>query len=163
MCTIKDAKGHNITTIPQADGLYHLATPTNEKKSKHANVAATKMSISEVHWRLGHISHTVIRHAISSGWITGIDLDMDLKPEFCEPCVKAKSIQQPFLKKSDTQAETFGEHVHWDLWGPVSVKSLSGNLYVAVCIDDHTCKTQQYFQPTKSQTFNSYKHDEAMI
>ena len=121
------------------------------------------MTISEVHWRLGHISHAAIKHAISSGQITGINLDMDLKPEFCEPCAKAKSIQQPFPKKLDTQAETFGEYVHWDLWGPASAKSLSGNLYVAVRIDDHTCETQQYFQPTESQTFNSYKHDEAMI
>ena len=90
------------------------------------------MTISEVLRRLGHISHTAIKHAISSGQITGINLDMDLKPEFCEPCAKEKSIQQPFPKKLDTQAKTFGEHVHWDLWGPASVKSLSRNLYVAV-------------------------------
>ena len=108
MCTIKDAKGHIMATIPQAHGLYHLTTPTNENKSEHANIAARKMSISEVHWRLGHISHTVIKHAISSGQITGIDLDMDSKLEFCEPCAKAKSIWQPFPKKSDTRAETFG-------------------------------------------------------
>ena len=102
MCTIKDAKGHIMATIPQANGLHHLATPTNEKKSRHANIAAGKMSISEVHQRLGHISHTTIKHAISTGKITGIDLDMDSKPEFCEPCAKAKSIWQPFLKKSAT-------------------------------------------------------------
>ena len=29
MCTIKDAKGHIMATIPQADGLYHLAVKTS--------------------------------------------------------------------------------------------------------------------------------------
>jgi len=57
------------------------------------------MSISEAHRKLGHISYTTIKHAISTGRITGIDLDMDSKPEFCEACVKAKSSKEPFPKK----------------------------------------------------------------
>ena len=49
-----------------------------------------------------HISHTTIKHAITSGQIMGIDLDINSKPEFCEPCAKAKSTHQPFPKKLDT-------------------------------------------------------------
>jgi hypothetical protein len=60
------------------------------------------MSISEVHCKLGHISHATIKHAISTRQITGIELDMDSKPDFCEPCVKAKAARLPFPKKSDT-------------------------------------------------------------
>ena len=78
-------------------------------------MATGKMSISEAHQKLGHISHTMIKHTISIGCITGIDLDTDSKLEFCEPCAKAKSAQQPFPKKSDTQAENFSKCVHWDL------------------------------------------------
>ena len=43
------------------------------------------------------------------------------------------------------------------------VKSLSGNLYVAACIDDAYHKTTLYFQLKKSQTIDSYIHDEALI
>ena len=68
----------------------------------HANVATGKMSISEAHCKLGHISHTAIKHAVTSRRIAKIDLDIDSKPEFCEPCAKAKSACQPFPKKSDT-------------------------------------------------------------
>ena len=89
------------------------------------------MSISELHRRLGHIAHSAIRHAIANGLITGLELDMNSKPDFCKACAKAKSAHQPFLKESNTRAEKFGERVHWDLWGPASVKSLNGNLYVA--------------------------------
>jgi hypothetical protein len=140
LCTIRNPEGRIMATIPRANGLYRLANLNKSNCAEHANLATGKMSISEAHRKLGHISHNAIRHAISSGRITGIDLDMDSKPEFCEPCVKAKSARQPFPKKSDTRATNYGERVHWDLWGPASVKSLNGNLYVAARIDDHTCE-----------------------
>jgi hypothetical protein len=88
---------------------------------------------------------------------------MDSKPEFCEACVKAKSSREPFPKKSDTRATKYGERVHWDLWGPASVKSLSSNYYVAACTDDYTRKNRLYFQPKKSDTIKSYKRDEVLI
>jgi hypothetical protein len=102
MCTIKNPKGHTMATIPRVSGLYRLLNPSAKFYSDHANVAAGKMSISEVHHKLGHISHTAIKHAILTGQITGIELDMDSKPDFCEPCIKAKSARLPFPKKSDT-------------------------------------------------------------
>ena len=71
--------------------------------------------------------------------------------------------RQPFLKESKTRATKYGEHVHWDLWGPATVKSLNRNLYVAARINDATRETKLYFQTKKSQTVNSYKLDEVYI
>ena len=51
----------------------------------------------------------------------------------------------------------------WDLWGPAAVRSINGNYYLAARIDDATCETKLYFQEKKSQTFESYKKDEAYI
>ena len=119
--------------------------------------------ISEVHQKLGHIAHSAISYTITQGRITGIQLNPDSKPEFCEPCAKAKSAQQPFPKESETRTSEYGERVHWDLWGPALVKSLSGNLYVAAHIDDASRETALYFQVKKSQTIDSYKCDEALI
>jgi hypothetical protein len=136
MCTIWNAEGHIMATIPQANGLYCLVNSNKPNCMELVNVVAGKMSISEAHFKLGHISHDVI----SSRWITRINLDMDLKPKFCEPCVKVKSARHLFSKKSETCATKYGEQVHWDLWGPASVKSLNGNYYVTVQIDDHTYK-----------------------
>ena len=91
-----------MATIPQANGLYCLVDLYMMNHSGHVNMATGKMSISEAHHKLGHISHTTIKNANTSGQFTGIDLDMDSKPEFCEPCAKAKSTCQPFPKESDT-------------------------------------------------------------
>ena len=64
---------------------------------------------------------------------------------------------------SHKQAEKYGDHVHWDLWGPAAVKSVNENHYLAARIDDTTCETKLYFQEKKSQTFESYKKDVAYI
>ena len=125
--------------------------------------ASGKMSISEAHRKLGHLAYGAISHAISKGFIAGIELDNDSKPEFCDACAKAKSARQPFPKESKTRATKYGERAHWDLWGPATVKSLNGNFYVAARIDDATRETKLYFQSKKSQTVDSYKLDEAFI
>jgi hypothetical protein len=141
MCTIKDPKGQTIATIPHSDGLYKIAAKLTSTKNT-ANVASGKMSISEAHRKLGHISHSAIKHAISKGLVTGIDIDTNSSPEFCEACAKAKSARQPYPKESETRAEKFGERVHWDLWGLASVKSINGHYYVAARIDDATRQTK---------------------
>ena len=53
--------------------------------------------------------------------------------------------------------------MHWDLWGPATVKSLPGNSYAAACMDDATCEMKLYFLKEKSETIISYKKDEAYI
>jgi gag-polypeptide of LTR copia-type len=158
MCKIKDPKRHTIATIPHSEGLYHITNPIN-----HANAASGRLTISKAHWKLGHILHSAIKNAVMKGYITGIKLENDLKPEFCNACAKAKSARQPFPKESQTWATKYGERVHWDLWGPASVKSLNRHHYVATHIDDAIRETMLYFQNKKSQTFNSYKRDEAYI
>ena len=162
-CMIIDPKGKKIATIPHSEGLYRIASGKSSENRGQAATVAGKMSISEAHRKLRHISYGAITHAITKGLITGIELDRDSKPNFCEACAKAKSTRQPFPKESKTRATNYGERVHWDLWGPASVKSLNRNTYVATRIDDATRETQLYFQKQKSQMIESYKIDEAYI
>ena len=129
----------------------------------YASIAMVKLTISKAHWKLSHIAPSAIKYMIAKGHITSIQLDPESKPEFCEACAKAKAAWQPFPKESETHTTKYGECIHWDLWGPASVQSLSGNSYVAACIDDATCETMLYFQVKKSQTINSYKCNEALI
>ena len=160
MCTIQDSKGSTIAKIPHSQGLYKVIMDKKDKPTLQANAATRKMSISEVHHKLRHISSVAIKHAASKGFITEITLDDNSKLEFCDACAKAKSVHKLFPQESDMQAEKYGDHVHWDLWGQ---KSINGNHYLAARIDDTTCETKLYFQEKKSQTFESYKKDEAYI
>jgi hypothetical protein len=74
MCTIWNSDGCIMGTIPRANGLYCLINAGKGSPTDHANDAAGKMSISEAHHKLGHILHSAIRNAISTGQITGIEL-----------------------------------------------------------------------------------------
>jgi hypothetical protein len=162
MYVIRDLKGQTIATIPRNDRLYKLVA-NQLKETETANMASTKMSINKAHRKLGHIAHSAVKHAITKEIITGIELDLDSKVEFCEACAKAKLAHQPFPKESETRAKKFGERFHWDLWGPVSVKSLNSHHYVAARIDNATRQTKLYFQEKKSQTFTSYKINKGYI
>ena len=162
MCTIKNLKGQTIRTIPHSNRLCEIATAKHSTTSKIANTTSVKMSGTEAHKKFGHIAFLTTKYAISNGLITGIELDPNSKPNFCEACTKAKLAWQPFPRESETRAERFGEQVHWDLWGPASVKSLNGNYYVAAQIDNATRQTKLHFQAKKSQT-PLYKKDEAYI
>lgn len=152
MCTIMNPKGHVIATIPHSDGLYRVIAAKTSSGQSYAATASGKMTISEAHKKLGHVSHRAIIHAVEKGYITGIDLEPGSKPEFCEVCAKAKAARQPFPKESETRATKYGERVHWDLWGPATVKSLNREYYVAAHIDDATRETR-----IETQTGNRIK------
>ena len=163
MWTIKNPKGTTIATISHSNRLYMITAGKIKIPSETANTASVKMSLMEAHRKLGHISISAIKHAISKGFITSIDIDLNSKFKFCKACTKAKSAHQPFPKESETRAINFRECIHWDLWGPASVKSLNGNHYMAARIDDATRQRKLHFQEKKSQTFESYKKDKAYI
>ena len=152
-----------MVTIPCTNGLYHVTAPEEPPTINYASIATVKLTISEAHQKLGHIAPSAIKYVIAKGHITSIQLDPESKPEFCEVCAKAEVAKQPFPKESETHATKYRERVHWDMLGLASVQSLSGNLYVVAHIDNATYKTMLYFQVKKSQTINSYKHDEALI
>ena len=152
-----------MATLPLSNGLYRLATRSSTSSSAHVNTASAKMTIQEAHLKFSHIAHDAIKYTIAKGLIFSVDLDLTSKPEFCNACAKAKPSHQPFPKILNTRAEGYGERVFWDLWGPVTVRSQSGNLYAAARMDDHTREMKLYFLKTKDQTFEAYKRGEAYL
>ena len=121
MCTICNPSGHTMATIPCTNSLYHVTAPEDPPTVNYVSIAMIKLTISKAHRKLGHIAPSAIKYVIAKGPITGIQLDPESKPEFCKVCAKAKAARQPFPKESETRATKYGEHVHWDLWGPASV------------------------------------------
>ena len=115
MCTVINPNRHTIAKIPHSDGLYRVVIPNETQTSHHTNAAIGKMDINEAHRKLGHIFPVAIKHAISKGYITRIELDNKSKPDFCEACIKAKLARQPFPKQSETHATKYSDHIHWDL------------------------------------------------
>ena len=129
-----------MVTILCANGLYHVTAVEESTSMNYTSIMLVKMMISTVHHKLRHIVHRAIKYIIVKGQITSIKLNPESKPKFCKACTKAKLAQQPFPKELETHTLEYGECVHWDLWGPAAIRSLSGNLYTVARIDDMTCK-----------------------
>ena len=98
MCTIHNPSSHTMVTIPCANSLYHVTAPEDPPTVNYVSVVMVKLTISEAHRKLGHITPSAIKYTIAKGHITSIQLDPESKPEFCEVCAKAKAAWQPFPK-----------------------------------------------------------------
>jgi hypothetical protein len=55
----------------------------------------------EAHRKLGHIACTAIKHMVTTGMITGIEIDLNSNEKFCEACAKAKAISERIQDKSE--------------------------------------------------------------
>ena len=130
----------------------------------YVNIAWKLLSLYVLHCHLGHIHYGAIQDAIQKGHVNSLQIDPnDTEERFCEVCAAGKLTMKQFLKELFTCAKEFGERVHWDLWGPTSVKSLGGKSYTTVHKDDATWTVKPYFLAKKSKTFNLYKQDKAWI
>jgi len=133
MCTINypDPDGRVMATIPESMGLYQLVGRLSKPNGEHAQTALTKMTLFEAHRKLGHIAYLAVRMMVRNGDGQRIILDENSKEEFCEACAKAKSARQPYPHETTLALRIMASNVHWDLWGPSTVKSLGGKSYAA--------------------------------
>jgi hypothetical protein len=112
---------------------------------------------------MGHVNHEDLQRMVENGMVTGINLDMSLKPEFCEACIKAKATRKPFPKESKTEYISYGDKVVSDVWGPASVESIGGNRYYNLYQDQRSHEEVIYFMQNKSETFGDYKKYKAWV
>jgi hypothetical protein len=159
-CVVRSPKSNIIGCIPLVRGLYRVGG-FNSSPTPVANSASKLMSISELHRKMGHINHDDLRKMVKEGMVEGIELDINLRPEFCEVCVKAKADRKPFPKKSETVYTAYGEKVVADLWGPARVESLGGKKYYFLFQDLSSHEEKVYFLQAKSEAFGDYKKYES--
>jgi hypothetical protein len=112
---------------------------------------------------MGQVNHEDLWHMVENEMVTGINLNMSLKPKFCKDCIKAKATCKPFPKESKTEYKSYGNKVVSDVWGPASVESIGGNRYYNLYQDQCSHKEVVYFMKNKSETFGDYKKYEAWV
>ncbi|KIL56306.1 hypothetical protein M378DRAFT_44527, partial [Amanita muscaria Koide BX008] len=78
-----------------------------------------KISLRDLHIRMGHITPKAVRDLVRRGTIVGVELT-DVDEDFeCEACILAKMKRALVPKeRRGERAKTYGEEVHSDLWGP---------------------------------------------
>ena len=67
--------------------------------------------------------------------VEGLEIDMNTPKPDCVACTEAKQNVEPFPKENNRKTQT-GDLTHIDLWGKYSIKSINGNHYYVVMVDD---------------------------
>jgi len=159
-CTIRDSTGDEIGHIPRSGkGLYKVVHDDGE-----SSFAITeKLTIMELHRRMGHIAPAVAKKLVDNGLVTGVRLDTSAdEPIFCESCIYAKATRKPVAKEREGErASVFGGEVHTDVWGPAPVATLRGRRYYVTFTDDKSRLSYLYLLRRKSDTFPAYRDFEA--
>jgi hypothetical protein len=150
----------------EAGGLYHLLqnpvsvlpknyVSVNSAKfvSNHAvtDLASASFSVNFVnkslwHYRLGHPSDLPLR--LLSHVIPQV---LHESNKNCSICPLAKQHRLSFPHSSSISPQPF-DLIHCDIWGPFSIKSLTGSSYFLTIVDDHTRFTWIHLLENKSQT-----------
>jgi hypothetical protein len=69
-CVIQSPKSNVVGQIP----LYRVTTPSNPHTLAIASTTVKKMSISELHHKMGHVNHDDLRKMVRDGMVTGIKI-----------------------------------------------------------------------------------------
>jgi len=154
---ITSPRGDSIAEIPR--NARHLYKVIHIPESTHA---AELVSAMELHHRLRHISVASAHKLVQSGAVKGIKLDPDAPEMDCKACIYARATHIPMSKpRISVLAQSFGDEVHTDVWGPASTSTVKGRCYFITFTDDATCYTVVYMLKTKDQVLKSYKSFEA--
>ena len=124
--------------------------------------AVEPISVMELHRRLGHIAVSSARKLVESGAIIGVDLDPSSEGGDCNACIFtcATRLLVPKVQISPP-AQNFGDKVHTDIWGPVTIATCQGRRYFITFTDDATRYTITFLLCTKDEALEAYKSYEA--
>ncbi|TFY51058.1 hypothetical protein EVJ58_g10760 [Rhodofomes roseus] len=161
---IADGDGKVIGTIPKSGGLYLVSHTDRVDGSANAATRVEKLTVMELHRRLGHIAPRAIRELVSGGRIKGVALVPSDEPETCEVCIRAKSTRKtvPDVREGE-RAEEMGEEIHSDLWGAARIATLGGRKHYISFTDDKTRFSALYLLRLKSEAFEAFKAFEAWL
>jgi hypothetical protein len=153
-CIIQEQKSlRMIGSAERRDGLYYLAQTISSPSQQHIlqSVSANNVSLPASalwHFRLGHLSNSRIDALQSIFPFIFHD-----SGAVCDVCHFAKHKRLPFVNSSNKAIKPF-DLIHFDIWGPISIKSIHNHSYFLTAVDDHTRFTWLTLMKTKSEARN---------
>ena len=127
---------------------------TNEQLSLPKVLVATSLDkpvpIKVWHRRFGHAGLQLIRKLESKGLVDGLHIQgKSTVPGMCEDCIYGRQTTRPYDGTSE-DIQVAGEKVYIDLWGPATVASLGGALYMMVFIDTGSSRLKGEYLTNKT-------------
>ncbi|KAF5768457.1 putative RNA-directed DNA polymerase [Helianthus annuus] len=147
-----------IMRAPRVNDLYVLdmSVATTTTGQAHCFVSkATEKESRLWHRKMGHIHLRKMNHLVHNDLVTGVNIKgFHLEGE-CISCVRGKQKKKSHPTKQVNSVSRPLERLHMDLFGPVNVKSITGDSYCLVVTDDYSRFSWVMFLKTKDETFDS--------
>src|SRR5271170_2630896 len=163
-CTVSD--GNFSIHSPIKNGLCvwsQSSAPQDGVNGLFAGVAPKKLSLTDWHERLGHVSKDTLTKfgdsAIEDLHLGLVEKSEDQHP--CKPCIHGKQHRKPFPSRHRRRGKPL-ELVHSDLCES-NVESIGGGKHVLTFTDDHTNHGMVYILKNKSSStvLNAFKEYQA--
>jgi hypothetical protein len=130
----------------------------SEKKASSMTRLFSKTSLEWLWYRrIDHIEMSNLKKAHKRGMITGLKDGTFDKNKLCSTCQAGKQVVIHHPLKTMLSTSKHLELVHMDLFRPTSYKSIGGNLYCLVIINDYSHYTWTLFLGDKSETPEIFK------
>lgn len=156
-CYIKKESGKIIARGFRTSGnLYNLSDSTSQGKS----TGMCLMSHIDENWlwhkRFGHVNFDNIVRISKHKNVRGLPLISKPTNTVCSECIKGKQAKSSFKTKEFLSSRAL-ELVHTDLCGPTKTRSLNGEKYFMLFVDDYTRMVWVTFLRHKSEAFERFK------
>jgi transposase InsO family protein len=129
--------------------------------SKDANLITclfTKTSLGWLwHRRLAHVGMNTLNKLLKKELVRGLKDVKFEKDKPCSACQAGKQVANTHPTKAYMSTSRVLELLHMDLFGPTTYKSLGGNFYCLVIVDDYSRYTWTFFLHDKSEVATCFK------
>jgi len=107
------------------------------------------------HGRLGHVNFKAMKQLSQKNMAAGIPT-IEHPEQLYHGCLTAKQTHVPFPKVVRWRATKALELVHIDLCGPITPRTVGGNKYFMLLIDDFSRWSYVYMLKTKDQALDAF-------
>ena len=109
------------------------------------------------HRRFGHIAYSGLKMLARLDLVEGLEVNPRSPQPDCIACTEAKESEKPYGLASD-KATKVGQLTYTDLWGRYEIKSINGNHYFLLLINDASRHVTIKFLKTKTQATQEVKN-----
>jgi hypothetical protein len=148
-----------VTSLDGKDSIFkcfhHESLYLLDFSSKKANLTTCLFSKASMGWlchrRLGHVGMKQLNQLVKHDLVLGLkDVKIE-KDKLCSACQAGKQVANPH------PIEALMELLHMDLFVPTTYRSIGGNTYCLVIVDDYSRYTWVFFLHDKVITCDIFK------
>jgi transposase InsO family protein len=129
--------------------------------SNYANLTTCLFTKSSKGWlwhrRLGHVGMKQLNKILKYDLVVGLKDVKFEKDKLCSACQAGKQVANSHPTKSVMSTTRPLELLHMDLFGPTTYRSIGGNCYCLVVVDDYSRYTWVFFLHDKADVGDVFK------